>query len=171
MIPPLQCEGDEFIMEKLIQVCNWGQADICWFNCCHIRVQVLMLADVIHGDGVTLQQWMKSYSIDYVGRSKYNWVREEPSSGDWTVWWEGLKLITSQNETLPFFDSLGNWLMTPHKVWEWHYSPSSRWLYQQLNGTLHEFAPMMSSTRYSTFIWVQVMRAKSLQNQSTMPCR
>ena len=29
VIPPLQCEGDEFIKEKLIQVCNWDQADIC----------------------------------------------------------------------------------------------------------------------------------------------
>ena len=75
-------------------------------------MQVVTLADVIHGDGVTLRQHMKSFSTDEVGSSRYDWAREDLSSRDWTLWCEGLK-ITSQNETLPFFDSLRLWLTVP----------------------------------------------------------
>ena len=103
-VPPLQCNNDEFIMEWLLRVCNWSQGDIIKFNHCCIRMQVLTLADIIHGDGISLQQCMKSPNDGKIGESKYDWARESPSSTNCGIWWMGLKLLTSENEMLPFYE-------------------------------------------------------------------
>lgn len=73
-------------MEWLIQRCNWSDADICKFNQCRVKMQVVTLADVIHGNGITLMDSMKAYTPEAVGDSKYDWAREEPASSDWTIW-------------------------------------------------------------------------------------
>jgi hypothetical protein len=53
---PLQREGDEFVMEKLIRICDWTDLEIIKFNRCQIKMQVLTMANIIHGNGVALQQ-------------------------------------------------------------------------------------------------------------------
>ena len=90
-IPPLQREDDYYVMERLIQRCNWSDVDIRKFNRCRIKMQVVTLADLIHGDGISLRENMKTYSPEAAGDSKYDWAREEPARSDWTIWRKGLK--------------------------------------------------------------------------------
>jgi hypothetical protein len=104
---PLQREGDEFVMEKLIRICDWTDLEIIKFNCCRIKMQVLTMDDIIHSDGVTLRQQMKSYMPSEVIGSWYEWARENPSAADWAIWRRGLLLLTSTSEKLPFFENLG----------------------------------------------------------------
>lgn len=85
-VPSLQWENDEFIMEWLIQKCDWSNADIVCFNCCHIRMQVLGLTNIIHDDGITLCQRIKSPNDREIEDSKYEWAHEFPSSSDWGIW-------------------------------------------------------------------------------------
>ena len=154
VILPLQREGDEFIMEKLIRLCDWGNSDIIKFNRCRIKMQALTMADIIHGDGITLRDRMKSYMPTEVPGSKYEWARENPSAADWAIWRRGLLLLTSSSETLPFFDKLGKWLTTPHKQWEWYYSPSRNVLFRLFRGATHEYHPLSSTRRgYSPADW------------------
>ena len=49
--PPLQCEGDEYIMECLVLMDYYGNADLIHINRCQIRKQVLTMSDIIYGDG------------------------------------------------------------------------------------------------------------------------
>ncbi len=109
-IPPLQREGDAYIMECFIQCCQWPQADICKFNLCRIKMQAFTLADIIHGDRIHLNKQIKAISLYSLPESKYDWAQEEPASSDWNIWQKGLKLLTSKNELLPHFKKLGHWL-------------------------------------------------------------
>jgi hypothetical protein len=109
-------------MEKLIRICDWTDLEIIKFNRCQIKMQVLTMADIIHGDGVSLRQRMKSYMPSEVISSQYKWARENPSAADWAIWRLGLLLLMSTSKKLPFFEKLGRWLTTPHKQWEWHYT-------------------------------------------------
>jgi hypothetical protein len=43
-------------MEKLIRICDWTDLEIIKFNHCQIKMQVLTMANIIHGDGVALRQ-------------------------------------------------------------------------------------------------------------------
>jgi hypothetical protein len=43
-------------MEKLIRICDWTDLEIIKFNRCQIKMQVLTMANIIHGNGVALQQ-------------------------------------------------------------------------------------------------------------------
>ena len=149
-IPPLQREYDEYIMEKLVTIGSWGPKDLQSFNRCRIKMQCVTMADIVHGDGKTLNKNMKSFSPEAAGNSKYDWANEAPSPQDWARWREGLKLLTSQNETLPFSERLGMWISEPHKVWEWFYSPTTRLLYRRVNNHTHEYAPV-ATTRAGIF--------------------
>jgi hypothetical protein len=142
-------------MEKLIRICDWTDWEIIKFNRCRIKMQVLTMADIIHSDGVMLRQQMKSYMPSEVISSWYEWARENPSAVDWAIWRRGLLLLMSTSEKLPFFEKHGRWLTTPHKQWEWHYSPSRDVLYWLYNGATHEYHPL-SSTRRGMFIRCQV---------------
>jgi hypothetical protein len=53
-------------------------------------MQVVTMVDIIHGEGITLMDWMKSYSPEEVGTSKYDWACEEPTHQDWNIWWKGI---------------------------------------------------------------------------------
>jgi hypothetical protein len=114
-------------------------------------MQVLTMANIIHCDGVTLRQQMKSYMPSEVIGSQYEWARENPSAADWAIWRRGLLLLTSTSKKLPFFKKLSRWLTTPHKQWEWHYSPSRDVLYWLYNDATHKYHPL-SSTRRGMFI-------------------
>jgi hypothetical protein len=118
-----------------------SNADIRKFNCCHIKMQVVTLADLIHGDGISLRENMKIYLPEAAGDSKYNWAREEPARSDWTIWRKGLRIITLENESLLHHEKLGQWITEPHKQWEWYYSPSQHRLYWILpDSTTRDFA-------------------------------
>jgi hypothetical protein len=58
-------------MEKLIRTCDWTDLEIIKFNHCRIKMQVLTMADIIHGNGVALRQRMKSYMPSEVIGSWY----------------------------------------------------------------------------------------------------
>jgi hypothetical protein len=73
-------------MEQLIQQCNWSNVDIRKFNRCRTKMQVVTLADLIHGDGISLRENMKTYLPKAAGNSKYDWAQEEPTRSDWTIW-------------------------------------------------------------------------------------
>jgi hypothetical protein len=130
IIPPLQHEDDQYVMERIISHTPRSKADIRIFNQCQIKMQVVMMADIIHADGIMLMDQMTSYSPDTVNMSKYDWPCKEPTHQDWNIWQKGLQIITSENETLPYDEKLGAWIDEPHKHWEWSYSPLLHTLYQ-----------------------------------------
>jgi hypothetical protein len=74
------------VIEHLIQLLDWGNANIIKFNWCHIKMQVLTLADIIHGEGITIRQGMMSFRSGEVLGSRYEWAREDPCSSDWAMW-------------------------------------------------------------------------------------
>jgi hypothetical protein len=47
-------------------------------------MQVVTMVDTIHGDGITFMDWMKSYSPEEVGTSKYG------THQDWNIWLKGI---------------------------------------------------------------------------------
>jgi hypothetical protein len=55
-------------------------------NAKQFKMQVVMMADIIHVDGITLMDQMKSYSPDTVSTSKYDWPCKEPTHQDWNIW-------------------------------------------------------------------------------------
>ena len=75
--------------------------------------------------------------------SKYDWANERPSHSDWNLWWAALKILTSQNLLLPFFDCLGRWTESPHTPSEWHYSPATWCLYKSLLGGYYCYALLL----------------------------
>jgi hypothetical protein len=60
------------------------------YSTVQIKMQVVMMADIIHGDGITLMDQMKSYSSEAVSISKYEWACGEPTHQDWKIWQKGL---------------------------------------------------------------------------------
>ncbi len=77
IIPPLQHEDDQYVMERIISHTPRSKADIRIFNQCQIKMQVVMMADIIHADGIMLMDQMTSYSPDTVNMSKYDWPCKE----------------------------------------------------------------------------------------------
>jgi len=76
--PPLQCEGDEFFMERLVMSKRFNEAALLCINWCHIKLQVLTMADIIAGDGVHLQRDVHAYTCPVgLPRSRYDWAKEE----------------------------------------------------------------------------------------------
>jgi len=98
---------------------RYGEKDLIRLKQCRIRKQVLTMADIIASDGVHLQQDAHTYVPSLGKPSWYEWAKELPSGRDWTLWQQALSLITSQNGSFPFFDSLGAWILEPHTPSEW----------------------------------------------------
>ena len=110
-------------------------------NHCRICKQVLTMSDIICDDGVYLCRNAHTFIPTLQPPSKYDWANEWPSHSDWNLWRAALKILTSQNLSLPFFDHLGHWTESPHTPSEWHYSPSTRCLYKSLLGGYYCYAP------------------------------
>ena len=126
--PPLQCEGDEYIMECLALMDYYGNADLIRIN-------------IICGDGVYLCCDAHTFIPMLQPPSKYDWANKWPSHSDWNLWWAPLKILTSQNLLLPFFDCLSHWTESPHTPSKWHYSPTTWCLYKSLLGGYYCYAP------------------------------
>ena len=105
-IPPLQCEGNEYIMECLVLMDNYGNADLICINHCWIHKQVLTMSDIKCGNGVYLCCDAHTFIPMLQPPSKYDWANKWPSHSDWNLWWAAPKILTSQNLLLPFFDCL-----------------------------------------------------------------
>jgi len=87
-LPPLQWEGNEFLMECLVLSNRFNEAALIRINWCQIKKQVLTMADVISGDGVHLQRDAHAYiprvglePSKYVGQGR-NWHPWIGTSGD-----------------------------------------------------------------------------------------
>ena len=72
--PPLQCEGDEYIMECLVLMDYYGNADLIRINRCLICKQVLTMSDIICGDGVYLRRDAHTFIPMLQPPSKYDWA-------------------------------------------------------------------------------------------------
>ena len=108
------------------------------------------MADIICGDGVHLQHDAHTFVPSLQPPSVYDWANEQPSQSNWSLWRAALKILTSQNLSLPFFDSLGHWTELPHTPSKWHYSPTTCCLYKSLLGGHYCYTPQML-TRYAHF--------------------
>ena len=139
--PPLQCKGDEYIMECLVLMDYYGNADLIRINHCRICKQVLTMSNIICSDGVYLRHNAHAFIPMLQPPSKYDWANKWPSHSDWNLWQAALKILTSQNLSLPFFDHLGRWTESPHTPSKWHYSPTTRCLYKSLLGGYYCYAP------------------------------
>ena len=139
--PPLQHKGNEYIMEHLVLMDYYGNADLIRINRCRIRKQVLTMSNIICSDGVYLCRDAHTFIPMLQPPSKYDWANKRPSHSDWNLWQAALKILTSQNLSLPFFDRLGCWTESPHTPSEWHYSPATQCLYKSLLGGYYCYAP------------------------------
>ena len=99
------------------------------------------MADIICGNGVHLHHDAYTFIPLLQPPSKYDWANKQPSPSDWTLWQATLKILTSQNLSLPFFDSLSCWTEPPHTPSEWHYSPTAQYLYKLLFDGHSHYAP------------------------------
>ena len=142
---PLQCIGNEYIMECLVLMDYYGNADLIHINHCQIRKQVLTMSDIIYSNGVYLHCDAHTFIHTLQPPNKYDWANEQPSHSDWNLWRAALKILTSQNLSLPFFDHLSRWTKSPHTPSEWHYSPTTRCLYKSLLGGYYCYAPQTSN--------------------------
>ena len=59
--PLLQCEGDEYIMECLVLMDYYGNADLICIHRCRICKQVLTMSDIICGDGMYLHRYAHTF--------------------------------------------------------------------------------------------------------------
>ena len=78
--PPLQCEGNEYIMECLVLMDYYGNADLIHINRCQIRKQVLTMSDIICGDWVYLRHDAHTFIPMLQPPSKYDWANKWPST-------------------------------------------------------------------------------------------
>ena len=74
--PPLQCKGNEYIMECLVLMDYYGNADLIRINCCWIRKQVLTLSDIKCSDGVYLHHHAHTFIPMFQPPSKYDWANK-----------------------------------------------------------------------------------------------
>ncbi len=145
VMPPLQREGDAYIMDNLIDSGTLTTPQMIQFNRCRIRKEALTLADVIDGGGLHIQR--NSWAFAYTAfKSEYEWAREHPASTDWNDWRRGLRNITSQNASLPFHARLGSWIAKPHRRWEWFYSPSANKLYRGRDEIFHVYTRVTNAS-------------------------
>jgi hypothetical protein len=79
VLPQCQRQGDEFIMQLLIQKPTLSHSDLISCNQCRLAIEVVTLADIVTGDGKCIQS-------DYIGAhpnlthwSKWEFPVEKPS--------------------------------------------------------------------------------------------
>ena len=63
--------------------------------------------------GLSLPQCPYFHTYAPTPPSKYDWANKQPSHSDWNLWRAALKILTSQNLSLPFFDRLSCWTKSP----------------------------------------------------------
>ena len=158
VLPKRQRQGDEFIMQLLVQQDTLSCSDLISCNRCRLAIEAVTLADIVTGDG-------KRIHGNYIGahpspthRSQYEFPVEKPSPKDVECWRRGLVLLTSATYELPTHDILGPWIAIPHRDWEWFYHPADGILYRHAFQAWHCYEPTTQhTTRHRTFRCVSLV--------------
>lgn len=148
--PPLQREGDSFIMDNLVSLQQYSNGDLIKINRCRLKKQVLTMADIIDGDGVSLLRDAHTLVPSLSPGSKYDWPIEKPARTDWNLWAASIRRLTP----LAYFDRLGRWTTDPHTPSQWLYSPSTNTLFKSLprsNPPSHYRYTARARTRRTTY--------------------
>ena len=131
--PPLQREGDEFIMEWLFRNAQpYAKSDPAAWNRVRISLQAVHLSDITTGDGCLIRTESRRGKPTAGSNSKLDWPREIPSKKDRDLWTAALQRATSDDFELR--STLGDWISQPHREWKWWYHPDTDTLYE---GTFH----------------------------------
>jgi hypothetical protein len=107
----------------------------------------------------TYGQYLEQFVFNPGGqtsRSKYNFPQENPTRGDWEVWFNfwHKHMATGDKLHIP----LGKWLAPTHRIWRWFYSPTNEDLHQIKEGKIQHYlpAPNCQQTRLAmtyAFVW------------------
>jgi hypothetical protein len=117
-------------MQLLIQQATLSRSDLISCNRCRLAIEAVTLADIVTGDGKRIQSGYIGAHPDPTHRSKWEFPVEKPSPQDVECWRRGLVLLSSATYKLSQNDTLGPWITTPHRAWEWFYHPADGILYQ-----------------------------------------
>jgi hypothetical protein len=152
VLPQRQRQGDEFIMQRLVQQDTLSRADLISCNRCRLAIEAVTLADIVTGDGKRIIGDYASALPSQTQRSKWEFPVEKPSPKDIACWRRGLILITSPTYELPTHDILGPWITRPHRHWEWFYYPAEGALFRNAHQVWHRYEPTTQHiTRHRTF--------------------
>jgi hypothetical protein len=70
----------------------------------------------------------------------------------------GLQLLTSSSYELPTEQTLGRWILRPHRDWEWFFHPPDGTLYRRAFQVWHQYVPSSPHvTHHRTFRHVSVI--------------
>ncbi len=89
---------------------------------CRGAIEIIFLSDMTTADG----RYLNRFVFDLGGqtsRSKYKFPQENPTRGDWEVWFNFWHKHTATGDKL--HTPHGKWLAPTHRIWRWFYSPAN----------------------------------------------
>ncbi len=151
---PLPKEKDQVIMEIMFGK-NLNKNTIRSISQCRGALEMKFLLDMTTVNGQFLEQFVLDPG-GWTSRSKYKFPQENPTRGDWEVWFNFWHKHTATGDKLNI--PLGKWLATNHRIWRWLYSPTNNNLHRIKEGKIQHYLrePNCWQTRSAmtyTFVW------------------
>jgi hypothetical protein len=101
VLPKCQRQGDEFIMQLLIQQPTLSHSNLISCNRCHLAIEAVTLADIFMGDGKCIQSGDIGAHQNLTHQSIWEFPVEKPSPKDVEYWRRSLVLLSSAMYELP----------------------------------------------------------------------
>jgi hypothetical protein len=115
ILPKRQRQGDEFIIQLLIQQPTISRSNLISCNRGRLAIEAVTLADIVTGDGKRIQSGYIGAHPNPTHWSKWEFPVEKPSPKDIECWRHGLVLLSSAMYELPQNNTLRLWIATPHQ--------------------------------------------------------
>ena len=121
-IPPLQRQGDSFIMDHIINDGSFTAAEIRRLNYCRLYLQAVTVSDLTKTTGDVLDN-SKLTGHPSLQSSKSNWIaihQERPSEKEWSLWRKANRLWSRDDGRLHV--PLHKWLSPVHRQRNNHFA-------------------------------------------------
>ena len=122
-IPSLQREGDEFIMDVVLDSGNFKPAQIKMINYCRLYLRVITVADISNANGTAIEPGMYKGQPTAINVTS-NWYhvhQARPGPRAWAVWKAACRIISTRNNQV-LHRRLGNWIVPASKLHrQWHF--------------------------------------------------
>jgi len=145
IVPPLQRQHDQYIMDTVIQSGKFGPKDTKRVNCCRLYLNAITISDIATATGDRIDPYYVSGDdLDRTVSTSHNTTvptnQPMPPLKCWDQWKRACHLFTT-GRALKLTQALGHWLVHRDKLrreWTFHHDPISDILYQvRGNGNIH----------------------------------
>jgi hypothetical protein len=145
---PLPRERDQVVMEIMFGK-NLNKNTIRSLSWCRGALEITFLSDMTVDDGQYLEQFVFNPG-GRTSRSKNKSPQENPTRGDWEVWFNFWHKHTATGDKLHML--LGKWLAPTQIIWRWFYSPTNDNLHEIKEGKIQHYLPASNhqQTRLAT---------------------